>query len=103
MPSLEEIRAVIDTTTAEWADWLAMLFVLIFCGLRGSELRALCWNDIDFKKNKISIERRADRWGRIGAPKSDAGTRDIVMNGTVAKTLKEWKLRCVNKRRTGTP
>lgn len=94
MPSLEEIRAVIDTTTAEWADWLAMLFVLIFCGLRGSELRALCWNDVNFKKSKISIERRADRWGRIGAPKSDAGTRDVVMNGTVAKTLKEWKLRC---------
>jgi integrase len=94
MPSLEEIRAVIDTTTAGWTDRLAMLFVLIFCGLRGSELRAFCWNDIDFKRNKISIERRADRWGKIGAPKSDAGTRDIVMNKTVAKALKEWKLRC---------
>lgn len=30
----------------------------------------------------------------MAQPKSDAGTRDIVMNDTTAKALKEWKLRC---------
>lgn len=94
MPRLDEVRLMIDATTANWTDWLAMLFVLIFCGLRGSELRALCWTDVDFKKNRISVTRRADRWGNIGAPKSDAGIRDIVFPPTVAKALKEWKLRC---------
>jgi integrase len=94
MPSVEEVQALIEATTAQWADYLAMLFVLIFCGLRGSELRALCWTDVDFKKGLISITKRADRWGIVAQPKSDAGTRDIVMNATTAKALKEWKLRC---------
>jgi integrase len=94
MPRLDEVRSMIDATTANWADWLAMLFVLIFCGLRGSELRALCWSDINFKTNTMSVTRRADRWGNISVPKSEAGTRDIVFPAIVAKTLKEWKLRC---------
>jgi integrase len=94
MPRLEEVRSMIDTTTESWADWLAMLFVLIFCGLRGSELRALCWTDIDFKKNMMSVMRRADRWGNIGTPKSEAGMRDIVFPSIVATALKKWKLRC---------
>lgn len=94
MPSVEEVKALIEATAVKWADYLAMLFVLIFCGLRGSELRALCWTDVDFKKSLISITKRADRWGIVAQPKSDAGTRDIVMNATTAKALKEWKLRC---------
>lgn len=94
MPSVEEVKAIIETTAAQWADYLAMLFVLVFCGLRGSELRALCWTDVNFKNNLISITKRADRWGIVAQPKSDAGTRDVVMNSTTAKALKEWKLRC---------
>jgi integrase len=94
MPRLDEVRSVIDVTRANWADWLAMFFVLIFCGLRSSELRALCWSDINFKNNTMSVTRRADRWGNIASPKSEAGTRDIVFPPIVAKTLKEWKLRC---------
>ncbi|MGJ4941414.1 tyrosine-type recombinase/integrase [Bradyrhizobium sp. HKCCYLS1011] len=94
MPSVEEVKAIIEKTAAKWADYLAMLFVLVFCGLRGSELRALCWTDVDFKKGTISITKRADRWGLVAQPKSDAGTRDVVMNDTTAKALKEWKMRC---------
>ncbi|MGY4617631.1 integrase [Bradyrhizobium sp. USDA 4472] len=94
MPSVEEVKAIIEKTSAKWADYLAMLYVLVFCGLRGSELRALCWIDVDFKKGMISITKRADRWGIVAQPKSDAGTRDVIMNGTTAKALMEWKLRC---------
>ncbi len=94
MPSVEEVKAIIEKTATNWADYLAMLFVLVFCGLRGSELRALCWTDVDFKTGIISITKRADRWGVVDQPKSDAGTRDIVMNDTTTKALKEWKLRC---------
>jgi len=94
MPSVEEVKSLIAATAEIWADYLAMLYVLVFCGLRGSELRALCWTDVDFKKATISITTRADRWGIVAQPKSDAGTRDIVMNDTTAKALKEWKLKC---------
>lgn len=94
MPSVEEVKAIIEKTAENWADYLAMLFVLVFCGLRGSELRALCWTDVDFKTGMISVTKRADKWGVVAQPKSDAGTRDIVMNVTTKKALNEWKLRC---------
>lgn len=94
MPTVEEVQALIQATVAQWPDYLAMLFVLIFCGLRGSELRGLSWSDIDFKRNLISISKRADKFGVIGEPKSESGTREIVLNKTTAKTLKEWKLKC---------
>ncbi|QOZ06664.1 site-specific integrase [Bradyrhizobium sp. CCBAU 51765] len=94
MPTVEEVQALIQATTEQWPDYLAMLFVLVFAGLRGSELRGLCWSDIDFKRMLISISRRADKFGVIGDPKSESGTREIVMNKTTAKALKEWKLKC---------
>jgi integrase len=59
------------------ADWLAFILVLVFCGLRASEVRALSWGDVDFTNDTITVIRRADRWGRIGQPKSKAGTRTI--------------------------
>jgi integrase len=92
--TVEEVQALIKATADHWPEYLAMLFVLIFLGLRGSELRALCWSDIDSKKGIVSISRRADRFGIVGIPKSDSGTREIIVNKTTAKSLMEWKLKC---------
>jgi integrase len=57
----------------------ALLMVLAHAGLRASEARGLHWEDIAFRKDGtgiITIERRADRFGRIGPPKSESGHRD---------------------------
>ncbi len=43
-----------------------------------------------FKKGTVSISGRADKWGLVARPRSDAGTPDIVMNKTTANALKEW-------------
>jgi integrase len=66
----------------------------MFTGLRGSELRGLTWPDVNFKAGVIRVRRRADPWGRFGAPKSKAGKRDITMAPMVLSTLREWKLAC---------
>ena len=84
------IRQIAD----RWPDFVAMFYVLILCGLRSSELRALSWTDIDFGTSTMTISRRADRWGRIGPPKSDAGTRDILFPDIVSKELRTWRKRC---------
>ncbi|GAB4240834.1 MAG: site-specific integrase [Methyloligellaceae bacterium] len=63
-------------------------------GLRSSELRALRWSDIDFKAKRLHVRQRADRWNKLGAPKSAAGRRDIPMTPELVNTLKEWKLEC---------
>jgi integrase len=94
MPALEEIQAMLSRTAEAWADWLAMMYVLVFCGLRSSEVRALTWDNIDLKINVLKVTQRADKWGRIGTPKSDAGTRDIKFVPAVGQELRRWKLRC---------
>jgi integrase len=94
MPTLQEVRLMIRQVTEHWPDFCAMFYVLIFCGLRSSELRALSWRDIDFGTSTMTVRQRADRWGRIGQPKSDAGTRDILFPEIVSKELKKWRTRC---------
>jgi integrase len=38
MPTLQEVRLMIRQVTDRWPDFCAMFYVLIFCGLRSSEL-----------------------------------------------------------------
>jgi integrase len=98
MPSIEEAQRIIAGTKRSWDGWLAFLYVLVFCALRASEVRALAWGDIDFANARLTVSRRADRWGRIGRPKSKAGTRDIPFPPAVGAALRGWKPRCPSSR-----
>ena len=62
--------------------------------MRASELRGLCWPEVDFKKNAIRVTQRADAFNDIDDPKSGAGTRTIPVGPYVMNTLHEWKLKC---------
>jgi integrase len=42
----------------------------------------------------IHVRQRADEWGTIGSPKSEAGHRTIPMAPPVLNALREWKLAC---------
>jgi integrase len=61
-------------------------------------VRALSWDDVDFTIDTITVMRRADRWGRMGQPKSKAGTRTIPFPQAVRDALITWKLRCPSSR-----
>jgi integrase len=66
-----------------------------FAGLRASELRGLRWQDVDLAKGTITVCQRADAWGDIDQPKSEAGHRTVpMMKELVVNPLKEWKLAC---------
>jgi integrase len=66
----------------------------IFTGLRASELRGLRWTDIDLDGGELTVRQRADRWGSIGSPKSDAGKRSVPLAPIVVNTLRQWRLAC---------
>jgi integrase len=66
----------------------------VFTGLRASELRGLTWDDVDLDRAELAVRQRADRWGSIGSPKSDAGRRSIPMAPVVVNALREWRLAC---------
>ena len=51
MPTQDELRAIIAATPDKYR---ALILTALFCGLRGSELRGLCWSAIDLKGRRTS-------------------------------------------------
>jgi len=91
MPTKEEMRAMLACAQG----WFRPLLVTaIFTGLRSSELRGLRWSDVDLAVGELTVRQRADRWGTLGSPKSDAGKRTVPLAPIVANALKEWRLAC---------
>jgi integrase len=89
IPTPQEVGAIV-----KWAGprYRALLITAAFTGLRASELRGLCWIDVDLKANELHARQRADKLNEIGVPKSDAGKRVVPFGKYVANTLREHKL-----------
>jgi integrase len=91
IPSTAEIRAIVTHLRGTWRP---ILLTAIFSGLRCSELRGLRWEDVDLKRSELTVRQRADKFNRIGPPKSVAGRRTVPLPPIVVNTLREWKLAC---------
>lgn len=91
IPTREEIKAVVGAAAGRWRP---LLITAVFTGMRSSELRGLRWQDVDFDRGQISVHQRADDYGEIGRPKSEAGERTIPVPPMVVNALREWKLAC---------
>ena len=79
-----------------------IIFQLAFdTGMRRSEICALQWENIDFKKNLIHIRHaiKTDRHApiekrfTIGEPKTNYGIRDVALTGTLKINLQRHKLK----------
>ena len=96
IPTAAEIRLILAISSGRQR---AIFVMASLVGLRGSELRGLRWQDIDLTKPAVSVWQRADAWGDIGKPKSQAGYRTIPLPQLVVNALKEWKLACPKGKR----
>lgn len=74
--------------------WRPMLITAVFTGMRASELRGLTWGWVDLENEVIKVRQRADRYGKIGPPKTKASRRTIPLAPLVVAALKEWRLVC---------
>jgi len=90
IPTREEVKALVGAIDG---NWRALLVTAVFTGMRSSELRGLRWQDVDFKRAEISVNQRADQFGDIGRPKSEAGVRVIPVPPVVINALKEHRLK----------
>src|SRR5262245_54484441 len=106
-PSMAELNALIDNATPRWRPFI---ITAIFTGMRLGELRGLPWRDVDLANGVIHVRQRANRWGRMGPPKSKAGKRDIPLAPIVINSLKQWRESCpsansiwYSRRDAGTP
>lgn len=95
IPTNQEIAALLATATGRYRP---LLVILILTGIRASEARGLRWEDIDLKRAVLHVRQRADRYGSIGMPKSEAGQRSIPLPPIAVNTLREWKLACPNSK-----
>jgi integrase len=91
IPSPEEIRAFVGALQGRHRP---LLLTALFTGLRASELRGLRWADVDFNRRELHVRQRADRYNKIGKPKSEAGERSVPLDSLLTQVLREWKLAC---------
>jgi integrase len=48
---------------------------------------------VDLRRGEITVSQRADAWGEIGPPKSEAGHRTIPIPPMLVTVLRAWMLR----------
>jgi integrase len=89
IPTPREISSFLAALQGRWRP---LLLTAVFSGLRASELRGLQWSDVDLQRNELHVRQRADRYNKIGKPKSEAGERTVPLIPLVANALRELKL-----------
>ena len=89
IPTPAEMRAIVGSLDTAAGRYRPLLLTAIFTGLRASELRGLRWADIDLKRGELHVRQRADRYGAIGRPKSEAGERTVPLPPMVIAALRE--------------
>lgn len=77
-----------------WARYGVFIYMMLYTGLRPSEMRGLAWSCIDWEKQRVRVEQRADAQGIIGPLKSSAAYRTVSLASKVAALLKDWKAFC---------
>ena len=82
------------TTDNKWRRWRALIATAIYTGFRSSEIRGLPWDAVDLKAGTITVKQRADERGVIGAPKTSASRRTVIVPAFIVTMLREWKMEC---------
>jgi integrase len=92
-PTPGEIKRLVEA--AKNLKWRTLILVAALTGLRASELRGLRWADVDLKAGELHVRQRADRYGNIGQPKSEASARTVPLDPDVlVPALQKWWLAC---------
>jgi integrase len=91
IPAPDEVRAIAGALTGRWRP---LILTAVFTGLRASELRGLCWGDVDLKRSELHVRQRADCFNAIGRPKSESGERVVPLPPPLVVALREHRLAC---------
>lgn len=89
----EQLKAIIEGIASELKDddERRLISLMLFTGMRRGEVLGLRWEDIDFKKKLIHVERNityAHNQPEIGSTKTNSGKRSIPLDSRLAEFLK---------------
>lgn len=90
IPSFEDYVRMVQY--AKGTDMEVPILLFGCMGLRVSELRALTWEDIDFQAKTLSVNKalvRGDKGEYLKQPKSDAGSRILIIPDICIHSLME--------------
>ncbi len=91
----EQIATMLKALSEEPLMYVTMVYLAIDTGLRKGELVGLTWNDIDFEKSTININKQRNYVMGYGvfesSTKTEAGNRIVTVSQTVMKLLKRYK------------
>ncbi|MBC7906889.1 MAG: site-specific integrase [Rhodospirillaceae bacterium] len=92
IPPKEQLRALYEAsrTFDETGQAEAMVSVLMFAGLRASELRGLPRRNLFLNESTLRVTQRADDWQIIGPVKTKNGYRTVTIPPTTVQALKRW-------------
>ena len=93
---LEKVLNVIDSLPSEESRNCLMIKIFLFTGLRRGELCGLKFEDVDFKKNTISVKRNLLYLPKKGifenTPKTESSIRTISVSNNIIKLLNRYKI-----------
>ena len=87
----EQIKALLGKVTDQKYKTLFMLAV--FTGARQGELLGLKWEDVDWEKSQLHIQRTYTK-GLFFTTKTKSSSRKVDLGPKVITSLKKWKLAC---------
>jgi site-specific recombinase XerD len=91
----EKITLMLDALENEPLRYKAMVYLAVDTGMRKGELTGLTWDDVDFEKSEVNINKQRHYVNGYGiietSPKTENGTRVVTISKTAAAILKEYK------------
>jgi integrase len=84
-----EIEGLLERSLGDAKTINAML---IFSGVRVSELLGLTWRDVDFSQQQIHVRAQMSRNGTRSPLKTEAARRDVILMDDLGRLLRQRKL-----------
>lgn len=94
--SPEEVQQLVEAVSHENIKYQAIILLALDSGCRRGELTGLTWDDIDFNKSSININKATQYLPHYGtfekSTKSDTSNRIVYITTTTLQILKKYKL-----------